>query len=281
MEHGPKFKRAKANEAIALATQGRWQDAVMVNREILDAFPDDVEALNRLGKALSETGRYSEARKALERNLEIAPTNGIAKRNLERMAGMEDAPMLPAARRVTPQVFLEESGKSITTALMGLSPSTVLGQVHNGDVVHLEVDGATVAVLNRTGQSLGRLDPKLAGRLIKLQSGGNTYVAAVASVTHEGISVVIRETYQSAKMSGVVSFPSTGSGVPAYVPDMAMHLDEEMEFDGMPPWTPLPDDGPGADDAGDDPPATVKPQRSVRALHDEEVEDEEDEEMRV
>ena len=281
MEHRSKLQRVKANEAITLATRGKWQDAVVLNREILDLYPDDVEALNRLGKALAETGRYSEARVALGRSLEIAPTNGIARKNLDRMAGMEDAPIVASARRVAPQVFLDESGKSITTALIGLPSSSVLGQVHNGDVVQLEVDGHTVAVLNRTGRQLGRLDPRLAARLIRLQDGGNKYVAAVASVSHDGISVVVRETYQSAKMNGVVSFPPTGSAVPAYVADMNMGLDEDVEFESMTSWAPFTDDGLGGDDAGDDPPASVKPQRSVRALHDEEVEDEEDEEIRV
>ena len=277
----PKVKRIKANEAIALATQGKWQDAVVLNREILELFPEDVEALNRLGKALAETGRYSEARKSLERSLQISPTNGIARKNLERMAGMEDAPVLPSVRRVAPQVFLEESGKSITTALVGTPPSAALGHIYNGDVVQLEVSGATVAVVNCTGQPLGRLDPKLAARLIKLQNGGNKYVAAVASVNPDSISVVVRETYQSAKMNGIVSFPPSGAAVPAYMTDMDMGLDDDMDLEVTASWVPLTDDTLGADDAGDDPPASVKPQRSTRALHDEEVEDEEDEEIRV
>lgn len=281
VEQRSKLQRVKANEAISLATQGRWQDAVVLNREILDHFPDDVEALNRLGKALAETGRYSEARKALERSLEISPTNGIARKNLERMAGMEDAPIVSSSRRVVPQVFLEESGKSITTALVGLPSAAALGQVHNGDVVQLEVDGHTVGVQNRMGQQLGRLEPKLAARLIKLQGGGNTYVAAVASVTHDGISVVVRETYQSAKMNGVVSFPPTGAAAPSYMTDMDMGLDDDAEYDAMASWAPLTEDNPVGDDAGDDPAAAVKPQRSTRTLHDEEVEDEEDEEIRV
>ena len=281
MEHRSKLQRVKGNEAITLATQGKWQDAVVVNREILEFHPDDVEALNRLGKALAETGRYSDARSALGRSLEIAPTNSIARKNLERMADMEDAPIVASARRVAPQVFLDESGKSITTALVGLPSTAVLGQVHNGDVVQLEVDGHTVAVMNRTGRKLGRLDPKLAARVIRLQDGGNKYVAAVASVNHDGISVVVRETYQSAKLNGIVSFPPTGSAVPAYATDIDMGFDEDADFDTTASWAPLTDDGLGGDDAENDPPAAVKPQRSVRALHDEEVEDEEDEEIRV
>ena len=165
---------------------------------------------------------------------------------------------------------------------MGLPSAEALGQVHNGDMVHLEVDGATVVVVNRTGRQLGRLEPRLASRLIKLQGGGNTYVAAVASVSNDGgISVVVRETYQSAKMSGVVSFPPTGAAAPAYVPDMDLGMDEDIDVDASASWAPRNDDGLVHDDAGDDPPAPVKPKRSVRALHEEEVEDEEDEEIRV
>ena len=281
MEQRTKQQKAKANEAISLATQGRWQDAVVLNREILEASPDDVEALNRLGKALAETGRYSDARQALERSLAISPTNSIARKNLDRMAGMADAPVVASARRVAPQVFLDESGKSITTALVGLPPASALGLVHNGEVVHLEVDGHTVAVQNLMGRQLGRLEPKLAARLIKLQGGGNKYVTAVASVKHDGISVVIRETYQSAKMSGVVSFPPTGSAAPAYIADLDIGLDDDIDLDAASSWVPLTDDGLGLEDGGDDAPSPGRPQRSVRALHDEEVEDEEDEEIRV
>jgi tetratricopeptide (TPR) repeat protein len=187
IEHRTKLKRDKSNQAISLATQGKWDEAATVNQELLDVIPDDVEALNRMGKALSETGRYADARKALESALEISPSNAIARKNLDRMAGLKDAPTSSkpnngAMGRLTPQVFIEESGKSTTTSLLGLADASVFAQVTSADVVGLVVDGATVEVQNRDGQSLGRLEPKLAARLIKLLDGGNKYVAAVASI---------------------------------------------------------------------------------------------------
>ena len=90
IEHRTKLKRDKSNQAISLATQGNWDEAAAVNQELLDVIPDDVEALNRLGKALSETGRYADACKALKRALEISPSNSIARRNLDRLAGLKD-----------------------------------------------------------------------------------------------------------------------------------------------------------------------------------------------
>ena len=80
LEHRVKLRRDKSSQAIDLATQRRWDEAAVVNQELLDVIPDDVEALNRLGKALSETGRYAAARKALEAALKVSPSNAIAKK---------------------------------------------------------------------------------------------------------------------------------------------------------------------------------------------------------
>jgi hypothetical protein len=287
IEHRTKLKRDKSNQAISLATQGKWDEAATVNQELLDVIPDDVEALNRMGKALSETGRYADARKALESALEISPSNAIARKNLDRMAGLKDAPTSSkpnngAMGRLTPQVFIEESGKSTTTSLLGLADASVFAQVTSADVVGLVVDGATVEVQNRDGQSLGRLEPKLAARLIKLLDGGNKYVAAVASISAKGVEMVVGETYQSSKMSGLVSFPAPEGRASPYIADMDVDLDDGADFDTSASWTQPAGVSDGAEESSEEQdPVKVKQQRPTRALADEEVEDEEDEEIEV
>ena len=286
LEQGNKLKRDKSNQAITLASQGRWKEAASVNQELLKVFPEDVEALNRLGKAHSENGRYSAARKALELALKLSPSNNIARKNLDRMAGLKDAPTdsksAGTTGRLAPQVFIEESGKSTTTSLLGLGPAAVLGQVTSGDTVQLVVDGATVEVQNRDGQRLGRLEPKLAARLIKLLNDGNTYVAAVASISTKSVEVVIRETYQSSKMNGYISFPTPKGRAPAYIADMDVDLDEGADFDTSTNWPPPTDDHDVAEESLEEVPSVkVKHQRPTRALSDEEVEDEDDEEIEV
>ncbi|MBI4235948.1 MAG: tetratricopeptide repeat protein, partial [Chloroflexi bacterium] len=82
-------RRAKVEQAIALALRNQWAEAAEVNRALLEMTPDDVEALNRLVKALLELGRYAEAREALEKVLRIAPHNTIARKNLDRLAKAE------------------------------------------------------------------------------------------------------------------------------------------------------------------------------------------------
>ena len=61
-----------SKEAIGLAIQGRWQEAMERNQEIVKFFSDDVNAYNRLGKALMELGRYAEARDAFSQGLDLS-----------------------------------------------------------------------------------------------------------------------------------------------------------------------------------------------------------------
>ena len=51
------FRQQRTQHAIQLAMQGQWQEAAAVNRAIIAVFPNDVDAYNRLGKALTELGR--------------------------------------------------------------------------------------------------------------------------------------------------------------------------------------------------------------------------------
>ena len=66
-------KRTKSEQAISLAMKNRWDEAAQLNREILEIFPNEVDAYNRLGKALTELGRYAEAREALEKAVALHP----------------------------------------------------------------------------------------------------------------------------------------------------------------------------------------------------------------
>ncbi len=68
-EFRSKVRKDKTREAISLAMEGRWEAAAEVNRSILDLFPEDMEAFNRLGKALLESGDYIEARSAFTQAL--------------------------------------------------------------------------------------------------------------------------------------------------------------------------------------------------------------------
>jgi tetratricopeptide (TPR) repeat protein len=77
-------RRQLGEIAIGHATRGEWDDAVEANRQLLELGPD-IDAYNRLGKALAELGRTAEALEAYEHALERDATNRIAQRNAERL----------------------------------------------------------------------------------------------------------------------------------------------------------------------------------------------------
>ena len=84
-----RLKRDLSRDAISLALKGEWERAAEVNRAILELFEGDVEAMNRLGKALMELGQYEEAKQILDKVVLIAPYNNIAKKNLARLTSLE------------------------------------------------------------------------------------------------------------------------------------------------------------------------------------------------
>ena len=204
-----RLRREKSRKAIALALEGNWQDAVEVNRQILEHFPEDVEALNRLGKAFLELGSYADARAAFENATRLSPHNTIGKRNLDRLAHLQDsAPPPKLGRVVTPQLFIEESGKAGITLLRRPAPRSLLAKVASGDEVRLEVRDHTLMVENQQGEYLGQVEPKIGMRLVRLMNGGNRYDAAVLSVNRQDISVIIWEAYRHPSLDHVCSFPT-------------------------------------------------------------------------
>ena len=208
-EHKAKLRRGKSKEAIALALQGQWEKAAEVNRGILQLFPDDVEALNRLGKAYLELGRYSDAREAFEEAARLAPYNTITKKNLERLAHLQETAAPPKQGKVfTPYLFIEESGKSVITVLHKPVPRQVLAKMAAGDGVELQPKDNALVVENHQGEYLGILEPKLGMRLKRLIEGGNGYDAAIISVNRQDISIIIWETYRHPDLANVCSFPT-------------------------------------------------------------------------
>lgn len=206
-EDRARTKKQRTETAIQLALQGRWDEAANLNRSIIDLFPTDVDAYNRLGKAMTELGRYAEAREAYQKALEIDPLNAIASKNLSRLATLgEVAAPRPATQKLSPQMFIEEMGKTGVTTL--LQPKMeIAARMTAGDQVDLAQDNGTLVVKSIQGELIGEVEPRLGQRLTKLMDGGNQYVVAISGLTENDVKVFIRETFQHPSQAGKLSFP--------------------------------------------------------------------------
>lgn len=209
-----RIKRQHTERAISLALENRWEEAAAANRAILELFPADVEAYNRLGKALAELGAYIEAKEAYTKALALDPNNAIAKKNMARLAHVrsEVTASSEAHERVDPRLFIEETGKTGFTSLAHLAPQEVLAKMSAGDQVYLKVEGKSLKVENARQEFLGQVESKLALRLISLIEGGNRYAAAITNLGDREVRIIIREVYQHPSQIGRVSFPTRGLG---------------------------------------------------------------------
>jgi tetratricopeptide (TPR) repeat protein len=200
-------RRAKSEQAISLAMKNRWDEAAQVNREILELFPNDVEAHNRLGKALTELGRYAEARDAYAQAVKLDPANGIAAKNLQRLTKLaeEGAPAAPPSP-VDPRLFIEESGKTTVTQLTEVTRTDAVAKLAAGDQLAIVVNGKEITVADSAGERIGRIEPKLEQQLLQLLAKGNQYSATVTSASDQGVNVILRETLRSPSMGNRPSF---------------------------------------------------------------------------
>jgi tetratricopeptide (TPR) repeat protein len=214
-EEWSKLRRQSTKQAISLAMQGSWKEAVDVNRSILELFPNDVEALNRLGRAYLELGEYQEAEGAYRRTTEIDPYNAIAEKNLRRLSHLREVAAAGEvdADRLEPQYFIEEVGKAGVVQLVELALPEVIARMVAGDIVQLRIDGADLVVENSRGTYLGRVEPEHGQRLARLMAGGNRYSAAIVSLAEGMVRVIIREVFRDPSQAGRLSFPSKGMRV--------------------------------------------------------------------
>ncbi len=247
-EERARQQRQLTEQAINLALESKWEEAVAVNRQLQSLFPRDLSTLNRLGKALSELGQYAEARQAYGEALEIDPTNSIARKNLDRLASLGDGAAAPRAshERLDPRLFIEETGKTGFTELLDVAPRQMLVRLTAGDQVYLSRDGNVLWVLNGAQERIGRIEPRLASRLIAFMEGGNQYAAGIAELRSHDVRIIIRETFQHPSQFGKVSFPAQGGGetVRAYTKEsLVRHIDEEDEYN---------EDGEYVDEGDDD-----------------------------
>jgi hypothetical protein len=159
--------------------------------------------------------------------------NSIAKRNLDRLAGLQDAeaPRREAVAKVAQDLFIEEVGKSGSTVLRN-TPRETLATLTAGDEVYLRPENDELQIANVNGDVLGSVEPKLGLRLMRLIQGGNQYAAAVKSLSDSDVEVIIKEIYRDPSQTRL-SFPATGAGegVRPYIKESLLRLSDDDEED--------------------------------------------------
>ncbi len=252
-----KTKRQLVEDARRASLEGRWTETIELNQLIVERFPRDVEAHNRIGRALMEHQRYAEATDSYTAALRVDPANMIARRNLQRLDLLRrrtEAERGKAAEGPTtviprPTVFIEEVGKTWVDELVNPVSLEQLVVVPSGQRLDLQVDGRRLYVIDGEGRRLGEIEAKTAERVIELMSGGNRYEVYALGISAQSLRIILREVYRDPSLGTRVSFPRHIKNTRAYMRERDI-LRQRDEADFL-----LSDED---DDTGDDDDARVE-----------------------
>jgi tetratricopeptide (TPR) repeat protein len=204
-------RRQLVDDARLAAIEGRWENALTINQQIVERSPRDAAAFNRLGKAQLELGNVQEAIDAYTSSLKADPANMIARRNLHRLEqlGGRESEIERREKKLTPRtsVFIQEVGKTWFDELINPASTDVLADVASGEALELKVKSGRLLILRSDGAGLGEIDPRTAERVIELMKGGNTYEVYALGQSSAGLRIILRETFRDPSQADRVSFP--------------------------------------------------------------------------
>ena len=240
-EDRQRMRRVRSERATQLAMQNKWQEAADLNRQILEHFPDDVDTLNRLGKALMELGQYAASRDQYAKATKADPSNGIAAKNLARLtklaadAAASPVVAMPHTQRVDPSVFIEESGKTVVTDLVDRAPFHDIATYTAGDKLALKIENGVVKIVGSGDSVVGQLEPKIGQRVMRLVSAGNRYSAAITSIDEQHVRIILREVFRDPSMRSRPSFPTqAGPEIRPYTKENMFRADvDDEDEDGL------------------------------------------------
>ncbi len=201
----------KGRHAAELAMQGKWDEAVALNRKIVSDHPDNVDALNRLGKSLLETGLIKDAIDTFRNALNLSPNNPIATKNLHKLTENYST-KITRTQNIKPTPWPksanEEYGKVAIVDLVNQTNKGALETIEDGEEIQLAIMDKIVKAISINGSRIGQVEPKLGARISKLIKAGNKYKAFIRKIDGNRVKLLIREIYQHPSQIRVVSFPN-------------------------------------------------------------------------
>lgn len=219
--------------AIQTALMGDWNQAILLNQQLLKDDPRDIETLNRLAFAFFVVGKMRNAKNTYHKVLAIDRLNAIAIRGLKRLSVSPLKGGLPIQASQMSNVFLEETGKTKVLELINVADAKVIATLRTGEKLSLVIKRLKLFVLNQQHQYVGMLPDNIGKRLIKLLRGGNSYEGFVKSVDQHRVVVFLRETKRAARFRNQPSFTTFEKhlvlGKHAPVSQKAKDVDEEDE----------------------------------------------------
>lgn len=196
------------DKAIQAALRGDWEAAVEINLEILSTSPQNIQALNRLGRAYTELGQKEAAGDAYKQVLKIDKYDTIASKNLK---------LLPHQKNNLAEVvlanedFIELPGITKSTQLIKVASRDILLSLSCKQKLDLVPKTRLVSVQTEDKISIGCLPDDLSLKLLKLMKSGYEYCACLKGASDSNATIFIRELKRPKRVSATPSFSRTNN----------------------------------------------------------------------
>lgn len=192
----------KKTQAVQASLRGDWEEAIVLNTEILAEHPGDISTLNRLGLAYSELDQKDLAKEVYTKVLALDKYNSVATRSLKNLSTRPSRVTAPLAA----ENFIEEPGLTRTAELIKVPGRDTLLALTCKECLSLVPRSRLIALQTSSGTTVGCLPDDLSLHLAKLLKNGYAYSVCVRSVANSSVSVFIRETKRPARITFAPTF---------------------------------------------------------------------------
>jgi tetratricopeptide (TPR) repeat protein len=196
------------DKAIKSALSGDWEAAVEYNLEILADSPQNITALNRLGRAYTELGQKEAAKDAYEQVLKIDKYDTIASKNLKLLPHQKNN---MASVELADEDFIELPGITKSTGLIKVASRDILLSLVCKQKLTLTPRTRLIAICTDDKTCIGCLPDDLSLKLQGLIKSGYSYTACLKGASDNTATIFIRETKRPKRPSASPTFSRSNS----------------------------------------------------------------------
>lgn len=179
-----------AQEAIKSALNCDWISAREINLQILANNPNDIDALNRLSKALYELGETKKAIEISNQVLLIDPLDKIANRAIEKYQKGKNK-----SSKTETILFIEEPGRTKIVNLINLD-CEICPHLSSGEKILINHGNHKVSASREDGKYIGKFKDDISKKIINLINAGNRYDFYVHAASANKVTIFIKQTHQ-------------------------------------------------------------------------------------
>jgi tetratricopeptide (TPR) repeat protein len=196
--------------AVEKAVEGNYEEAISINKQILEEDAEDIQALMQLAHAYWQIGNLSEAKAYYKKTLAINPNHNLATKRLSLLNAItaKDLPTLKDNKgKIVPITdLIEEPGKTKIIKLSHVGKPHDISMLSIGEEIFLNIRKRKIEIRDICDNFIGYLPDDISRRLIEFIQNKGVYEAFVFSIDRNEIKVFVREVKRSPKFKNSSTF---------------------------------------------------------------------------